>query len=297
MFPTTDPIPFFLHEATLSLFLADANGEPAGPPIWCGALANRLRARLELTGPRVRGSGERYHTQHHTAEEHTLEIDRSWILRKTSLGDFQPGRGTQYVLLLVWYSNGYWHSRTYYGVTAQTVNWDSQSTNQFLHGQVWKAQRYVPAGGGSALPSSVIASTGQTGSGNSGSGGTPLPGTVVIPAPATEQPIGFFREDVLVVGEYLLGHYRWGIPVYLGAARCITWAPQETTVLTLEINGGLTATTLTLPPGTANTEITVDLAVNTLVPALSAVRWKITSGPGAEAAAWHLALTLLASPQ
>ena len=54
-------------------------------------------------------------------------------------------------------------------------------------------------------------------------------GTVAAPAAsAAYQPLGFFREEPLIAGEYLLGFYNWSGPVTLATASVIAWAPQAT---------------------------------------------------------------------
>jgi len=274
-------IPFFLHEAVLTLYPAAADGSAlTGLPVWWGALANRLRSRLDYDELLLAASGDYYAAAHHLDEQHVIEIDRSWLLRKHLLADFVPGRNAHYVLEAVFNSGAlgdrWWYKRTWYGVTARSVSWDSNGANQFLNSQTWRAQRFTQVGG-PGQPDVF----------------TPLP-----PASGEEQSIGFFRENPLISGEYLLGHYRWPVNVQLRSCRAIAWASQDDpTELTLEVNGALTGFIVVLPAGAPGAEVTADLSlVNHPVAAGQSVRWRITSAPLPEKSAWIAALTLQVQP-
>jgi len=116
--------------------------------------------------------------------------------------------------------------------------------------------------------------------------------SVFTPMPdAEEQCVGFFRENPMVVGEYLLGHYRWPVAVSLESARVVAFGPQNMPqVLTLEVSGVLTDQTITIPVGTANTEVSATVALNYSVAAGQSVRWKITDGPAPEDAVYVAAV-------
>lgn len=265
---------FFLHEAVLTLYPAAADGETiTGEAVFTGGLANRLRARMEYESMKVQGTGKAYGRTYHIDEEHVLEIDRTWFVRRSDAADFKPTRNQQYVLEMVWQAGGYWYKRTYYGVTGQTVTWDSQDVNQFLTTQVFRAQYFEMDGG---------------------------PGEPDVFTPITldaEHNIVFFREAALVPGEYLMGHYRWPVAVRLGQASVEGRASQGSdTVLRLEVNGVLTSFELTLPAAAYGTVVTdtVDLG-NLVVPSGQTVRWKILSGPGVENAADSVSITMRAA--
>ncbi len=294
-----DLIPFFLHEAVLTLSPVDAEDAPlTDTPVWQGAVANSLRATLEYEEMRLASSGDRYARARHLDELHSLEIDRTWLLQKPVLaqgkGPFEPGpfRVQRYALAIVWASEGYWYRRWYWGVTARTTSWDSLRTLQFGARQSWRAERFTDEGGYVPQPS-YVPPQGGTG------GQVIVPPPVVTPLPeSSEQAIGFFHEDPLVPGDYLLGRYRWPMATTITAARAVAFAPQTSAVvLGLEVGGSLTGDTLTLPTGTANTEVTAaaDLAVR--VPALTDVRWKILSGPVIVDSAWHCAVGMQVTPQ
>jgi len=269
-----DRIPFFLAEALISLYATGADGQATGVPVWAGAYANGLRFSHMLAEVVVRASGAAYGTAHHTDEENVLSIERTWLLRKADLTDFKPVRNQQYILQLVWTAERQMFQRTFYGVTGRSLEQNSMGTNQFLTTQVFRAQWYADASGTVATPIAVA---------------------VPAPAPLAMDTVGFFRENPLLPGEYLLGFYRWPALVQLVSATVIAWAPQTAAcVLTLEVGGVLTAKTLTLPVGAANVEVTaaVDLT-GVVVPAGALVRWLVTSGPAAEAAAWKAAVLMV----
>ncbi len=278
--PFSQWLPFFLHEAVLSLYPLDAEGKTLAAPVWCGAVANGLRLGLEYDELVQAGSGDRYATAHHLDERHTLEIERTWVLRKSALLasgfnglDAVPGRNQRYALELVWRSGGYWYRRWYWGVTARTAGWDSVRTLQFGQRQSWRAERFTEDGG------YVAPATG---------GGPPV--TTPLPDPQ-EQSVGFFHEAPLLAGAYLLGHYRWPVATRMTAARVVALAPQTSpVVLGLELDGVATGDTLTIPVATANAEVSAEASLAVAVPALAEVRWKVVSAPGVVDSAWGVAL-------
>ncbi len=127
-----------------------------------------------------------------------------------------------------------------------------------------------------------------------------LDGSAVTDAIVTTmswQSLPFFREDPLVVGEYVPGSYSMPFALTLTTAQLSAWPGDEATILELEVAGVLTGKTITIPSGTPNTEVTASVTLNHAVTANQALRWKIVSGPALiENAAWHLALTLQTSP-
>lgn len=293
----SDQLPFLLHEAVLTLYALGSDG-PAGEPIWFGAVANGLKLGLEYEVMRMMSSGARFATAHHVDEEHSIEIERTWILRKPDLHDasvtrkdFVPERNARYALVIVWSAEGGWYQRTYLGVTGKAVGWDSKGPLQFGSRQAWQAERYEETADWS--PPRVFTPSGVA-PGPEGA----VPPFVFTPLPPDEQSVGFFRENAMVVGEHLLGHYRWARNVKLGTVKAIAFAPQTTAqVLQLELNGVLQAgKTVTLPVGTANTEVsgTADLG-GMLVTAGTGVRWKIVGGPSPESAAWVGAVAMQVS--
>ena len=273
----SDQIPFFLHEAMLSLYATGADGLPSGGAIWAGGQANGLRFSHALDEIVVRKSGAAYGKAYHIDEENLLTIERTWLLQKSVLVDFMPARNQQYILQIIWQADGCIFQRTFFGVTGRNVEQNSRGTNQFLLNQTWRAQSFadarVPVTPAGAPPAPAIA--------------TPLP------PPVGTTPVNFFRENPLLTGDYLLGFYSWPVPVTLTSAKAIAWAPQGApVVLTLEVNGTLTPFTLTIPVGAANVEVTAAATLNYAVPANAVVRWRVTSAPSIDSTAWHAAVLL-----
>jgi hypothetical protein len=268
----SDLAPLFLYEAVLSLYPADTDGEPLREsPVWWGTVANSVRLGLEYDELLMASSGDRYQTAHHVDERHSIEVERSWVLRRAAPADFVPARHQRYVLELVWSVQGVWYRRTYYGVTGRNVGWDSVRALHFGNRQSYRAENFAEADSGAE---------------------------VTVPLAPEEQAIGFFREAPMVVGEYLLGQYRWGRPVQLETAQVVALAPQGVAnALTLEVDGVLQSATLTIPAGPANTEVSATADLTGLVVRTGqVVRWKITSGPQPENAAWVAALSMQVQP-
>lgn len=267
-------LPLFLHEAVVTLYPASADGGAVtGFAIWSGALVNNFRCGLTYDEATVMGSGDPYGTTHHVDEETVISLGRTWILPKSnSITDFKPVRNQQYVLQVVWNSDGYWYSLTFYGVTGRSVGLESQGTNQFLTNQVFRAKYSLDAGGPNVT----------------------VPVFIPVTAPAGEsEPFGFFREDPFVNGEYLLGVYNFATAVKLGVVEFIGLAPLTPVTLTLEINGILTGNTLVIPGGTPNVEVSASINLGGIgVSAGNNVRWKITAGPAPQDSAWQSALIM-----
>ena len=175
-----DRIPFFLREAQVCLYRADTTGQPAGSGLWLGGFVNRFKSSLEYEEVVVRASGAAYGVAHHVDETHVLNFGQSWLIPKATLADWKPGRNQQYVLQLTWTSDRLWFRRTYYGVTWRSLQMDAGNTNQFLTDQTLRAQNYVDDAGSLAAP---------------------VPPVVTAPATGAQQPLGFFRENVLIAGE------------------------------------------------------------------------------------------------
>jgi hypothetical protein len=279
-------IPFFLHEAVLTLYPASADGALLGAAVWSGALANSLRMSRQYEEVKVMGAGERYATAHAVDEEHVLTVERTWILRRALPQDFVPGRNQQYLLEIVWsedpamYRAGLqraWHRRTYYGVTGRSIEEQSVRTNQFAVHQTFRAQRFAQAGG-------VVEA-----------GGAPI--YTPLPEPTgTRQPVGFFHEARLGTGAYLLGHYRWPVAARLLWAKAVAYAPaSQAVVLGLEVNGMLTGATLTLPAASNGQEVRAEAEFDVAVALGESVRWQVISAP-ASSSAWGCSLVMEVAP-
>ena len=265
-----DYIPFLLHEAVLQLYPADANGEPVLASVIWWALTNNLSQEDKFPGPVIAASGALYATQHVLTVNTELTLDRSWILRAASLAEFRPQPAQAYVLEAVWYADGHWYRRMFYGCTPQTMKWNSRGTLSFIHGDTWRAERWADSGGV----------------------GHPSVYTPITPAPAgVSVPVGWFRESPCVPGEYLLGYYRWASAVTITGLHVAGLASSAgATVFALEIGGVVSATTITLPAGTDGAAVSADATVSVSVGSGVPVRWVIQSGPDVTVAAYNIAL-------
>ncbi len=209
---------------------------------------------------------------------HIIEIAHNWFIRKPYAGeDANPQRNRNYVLDVVWTApdeldNWYWHQRRYFGVTARSLDLDSSGARHFGKPVTLRAQTFTTSGGQSAGP-------------------LPTPSPAV---PLTDDVL-FLKENPLMNGDYLLGHYRWSAARTIKSAKVIALASQDVdTEFTLEVNGSLTAYKIILPVDAANVEVAAELnSINLVVSANQSVRWKVTNGPDdSSTAAWKSALVM-----
>jgi hypothetical protein len=260
-------ISLLLVEATLSLYPADVSGQPIlTHPIWMGARAEGLELGGEIAEIEATPSGAAYDQFAQLSELHEISIERLWVLPTgteagpgaVTGGDYDLTRG-QYVLHVFGLERftGIWHRRTYYGVQAKRYGLRSNGIINFGSNQTFRAQYYVSGGG----------SSGQT--------GELVPDTATNP----DQALLFTHDDPCVAQDYCIGFYQFSQAVLIGFTKAIAQAASAT-VLTLEINGALTAHTLTLPGGSGSVDDSDTF--NVTVPANQSIRWKITTAGGAE---------------
>lgn len=102
--------------------------------------------------------------------------------------------------------------------------------------------------------------------------------SLAVTVPGGVTPVLFTRETSLMQGGYLLGQYFWDVAMTVLDAQLNCIAPQTTTVLTLEVNGALTAATLTIAAAAEGTAVAVSGSVNIVIPAGQRARWKVTTG-------------------
>ena len=194
-------VPYFLYEAVLSLYPEGPQGGAVmGTPLWWGAVANGLSLSTDLEGVRLMSSGAPYAKTHHVDESHSIEVERTWVIRKTAGVDFVPQRNQRYVLELVWESQGFWYRRMYFGVTGEGVRWESSRALQFGNRQVYRAESFTQVGGPASSRDQIFTPMrcpAYGGVSATGSGGN------VVGVGTT---VGFFLEDSLVVAGIC-----WGI--------------------------------------------------------------------------------------
>lgn len=125
---------------------------------------------------------------------------------------------------------------------------------------------------------------------------------VSVPPPGTTlggtQTMDFMRENPLLTGDYLLGYYRWSVPVQVASVLVIAWAPQgQDVVLGLEVNGQQSGITVTIPQGEPDVEVTAGpddpaALADLVIPPGQAVRWQVLSAPDGEGTAWHCTVAM-----
>ncbi len=105
--------------------------------------------------------------------------------------------------------------------------------------------------------------------------------TSTASASGVEISVPFTTENLLIAGNYLLGHYRWDVDRQtLSATAIASYSVTTPTVLQMELNGVLVPeSALTIPVGDPDTEATVQVVFARAIPAGQAVRWKVISSP------------------
>lgn len=261
--------PFFLHEALLTLYLADATGDKltSANPVWMGALANNLSFDMELDQRKFFSSGDEFLSTQQMDEEHIIEIERTWFVRKATGKAFELRRNQKYVLEIVWYEPRFrtWHRRIYYGVTSGRLGRRSAGPLHFIERQRFEATSYA-AEGGDGDPNTASPPT--------GSGGV--------------QTIIFPYEAVLLVDSYMSGVYEYPTVARGVRATFHGKAPQASAVeVTLELDGVLTEFKLTLPTGAAGEDVDDEVDLTDLeIPPGTLIRWKVTQAPDPETSAY-----------
>lgn len=267
-------IPLKLAECVTTLYRADGALNPIlDAPVWVGSKTEGLEVDGRIAMVDSTPSGAIYGEEEQLGESHDIGFERIWAVNPASSGadrDFVLARG-KYVLVVYWESKRtrFWQKRTYYGVQCRGVSMRSNGQVYFGQRQMFGARFYVPDEGRNTVssPSSPLLPSGSTGSGTS---------------TGTEQPIGFQHVGAMAPGDYFLGQYQFSDrSVTVTWAKANARASQTTaTVLGLEVNGVMTALTLTLPVGAANAEVSAGGTVTPVVVAVGGVmRWKVVSGP------------------
>lgn len=305
---TTNLAPLVLNEAVLSLWRANPDGTVlTSQPVFLGAPANRLAITERLGEQLLAASGDRYQTAHHVDEEHGIEVARTFVLKRIGGGAagaipsvVRLERNQTYVLDVVWAAQAIgrrldWYRRVYYGVTWRSHDLTSNGAHEFDHPQVFRAQYY-------------LTNVGSDLRGFAPTTHPPTPPVIYTPTPGAAGevvPVGFFRDTPLVVGEYLLGFYRWETAVQVLGAEVISGMPNGAPcVLGLEIDGVVSLAQLTIPydsgyAGGFPLEHEVSASATyggVIVPAGASVRWKVLSGPEPENAAGLCAVMMQVQP-
>lgn len=254
------PVPFLLGDATATLYHADANGNAIlDAPVWWNQCLRgfnagqtiEYREQKAVTGIRDIPVSERFN----------LEFERIWLMDTASLEDWSPAPGETYALKMHWrhYDLPLWYSATYRNCRLESRQKTSQGVGHSVESIRFRSRgRPIEADGNAAVP------------------------TIAWSEDFDEVPVGFFYENVMAAGKYFLGHYAWAQPVQLVSAKVRALAGQGgSTTVSLEKNGVATGLTLSIPAGTAGTEVSVETSLgNHAVAAGDELRWKVTSVPG-----------------
>lgn len=145
-----DKILLTLHEATLTLYPAAADGSPiTTSPLWMGACESSLRIAERWSVVNTRPTASKHQRHHPLSPTYEISISRQWVLKYPLLVDFQATR-RQYVLDIVWREEdtGDWHRNVFYGVTIRDRSRDSRAPDEaFEDGQTFDAEYFIPTSG------------------------------------------------------------------------------------------------------------------------------------------------------
>ncbi len=136
---------FTVSAAVINLYLIDGAGAVVSTPVWIGACAEGLKLLYRFDIVKSRPTGVPYPKVHHVNEEHEIRIDRLWVIDGQ---DFEMERNQRYVMQILWEDpNGAagTHTRTYYGVTNNSADLNSEGHFELRHDQVFNAEYYVAA--------------------------------------------------------------------------------------------------------------------------------------------------------
>jgi hypothetical protein len=273
--PSVVTIPFTLSRATMTLYKADAAGNPIlEQAVWIGARTEGLEVDGEIAMVESTPSGAAYLEREQLGEAHQIRLDRIWAVNPAGAGDgrdFVLARG-KYVMVVYWEHgrSGQYQNRTYYWVTAEQVSLRSNGQTFFGQRQVFGARYYIDGNG--VIPKGQGSGTIPVTPANGDSTGTSL---------GNETPCLFTHLGVAKAGDYFLGTYQFSDrAVQVSWVKAIGKASQTTnTVLGLEKNGVMTGLTLTLVAGTAGSEASASATPALNLLAGDVLRWKVVSGP------------------
>lgn len=143
-----------LSEAVVSLYVADAVGEPdLTQPVWLGGCVEGGRIESTISTRQRHPTGAPHSKPVQGPEAHTLEFQRVWVTSRTGQ-NWHPARG-RYVMDLTWRETNTrdWFRDRFYNVALPSGNWSAQGLYQFGVSQVFTASRRLPLAGNGLLPS------------------------------------------------------------------------------------------------------------------------------------------------
>ncbi len=135
-------VPLSLVEATLSCW------DAASQPVFLGCDAHGVTLEGSFTEVLSATSGRATRATKHVDEEHSISLQRTWVLRANDAAINPFTRGATYTLELRWRIPGpggrVWTLvRTYTGVTWQSGSWTSVGGHAFGHGQRFRATGFT----------------------------------------------------------------------------------------------------------------------------------------------------------
>ena len=163
---------FTIPEASISIYPVDALGLPiTSSPIWLGACATGLQISESLTEVIDYPTGVTHGQAHHTDEQHSIAIDRLWVVDVTLAAppanitaeivtriiggtapvtngtDYRLRRNQKYIAIIVWQDGddpNRFIYRVYYGVTDRKHNLSGSGVDGEIGSQIeWRAEYYL----------------------------------------------------------------------------------------------------------------------------------------------------------
>jgi hypothetical protein len=254
-------IPLTIGQATLTLYAADALGNPLlDAPVWMGSRIEGVELQHQFGEVESTPTGASFPEHELLGEYHEIRIERIWAVPLDTFRDYQLTR-QGCVMVIAWRDeeSGTWQRRTYYGVKGRAYNFKSTDWKRMalLTDQMFRARSMVSEGG------------------MTGSDGEELPEATTV----REQALAYTFDDAIAPGDYLLDVYQFRAPVRIDDAVVIGRCDGGGVTLQLELNGVLQAETLVLPAAAG--EQTAQATFDRLVPANTALRWQAVAGGGA----------------
>lgn len=138
-----DCLPFFLIEAEIALYPANADGTPnTDAPYWFGCCARNLDMVHVRHNVKIARTGARTPRSYTTNEEHMISIARVWAVERSTQLDFVPTKNQRFVMQITWHDRqqdkGY--QRVYSGVTAEEFSQRSNGVLESNAMQQWRAE-------------------------------------------------------------------------------------------------------------------------------------------------------------
>jgi hypothetical protein len=261
-------------EASVNLFMADADGEPLrDQAVWQGGVVEQFRLRSDFDTRLVPDTGARSLEAIQVGEAHVLEFQRTWLARAEDDVEFDPELGARYVLELIFQDAKtlLWRRFLYAGAVLTGHEHVSERLFRLALNASFRATSRAVDGGRGTAP------------GGTGGGVTTVAGFyhfgACVTSPATELPF--------------LGHVGFSYAATLQSARLTAISGREDTEIELLLNGVAQATVFTIEGTVADEDVSLSLPdLGLELAAGTEVRWRTKSGTAtAEDAPVQVAIT------